>query len=110
MASAADSNVGWIVKVFFGIYIFGNTSNISVNPETINEISSGAIEHTSTEFLALHNHLLLLCNYVAIRKSSQNIVKDNKQLQQRTAKRKQKIALIITTDFCCWSPFIVICA
>ncbi|KAL5261186.1 hypothetical protein ACHWQZ_G007030 [Mnemiopsis leidyi] len=38
-------------------------------------------------------------------KGSQN----NKQLTQRNNRMNQRIAFIITTDFLCWVPFIVIC-
>ena len=37
--------------------------------------------------------------------SSQN----NKQITQRNKRMNQKITIIITTDFLCWMPFIVIC-
>ena len=37
--------------------------------------------------------------------SSQN----NKQITQRNKRMNQKITVIITTDFLCWMPFIVIC-
>ncbi|KAL5266027.1 hypothetical protein ACHWQZ_G006623 [Mnemiopsis leidyi] len=35
--------------------------------------------------------------------------KENDQARQRTRRMNQKIFIIITTDFLCWIPFIVIC-
>ena len=42
---------------------------------------------------------------------SSNMVssKENNQARQRTRRMNQKIFIIITTDFLCWVPFIVIC-
>ena len=43
--------------------------------------------------------------------NSSNMVssKENDQARQRTRRMNQKIFIIITTDFLCWVPFIVIC-
>ena len=38
--------------------------------------------------------------------SSQN----KRQVDQRNRKINRRIAIIIATDFCCWVPFIIVCA
>jgi hypothetical protein len=45
------------------------------------------------------------------RKSSKSLTRGgrNKQISQRNRKMNMKITIIITTDFLCWIPFIVIC-
>jgi len=35
---------------------------------------------------------------------------NKRQIQKRNQKMNRRITIIITTDFCCWVPFIVICA
>ena len=44
-------------------------------------------------------------------KSSKSLTKSggNQQISQRNRKMNRKISIIITTDFLCWVPFIVIC-
>ena len=36
--------------------------------------------------------------------------KNRSQINKRNRKMNRRIAIIITTDFCCWVPFIVVCA
>ena len=45
------------------------------------------------------------------RRSSKSLVssKNNRQIAQRNNRMNQRIAIIITTDFLCWVPFILIC-
>ena len=45
------------------------------------------------------------------RQSSRSVAssQNNRQISQRNNRMNQKIAIIITTDFLCWVPFIVIC-
>ena len=45
------------------------------------------------------------------RKSSKSLAtsQNNQQIIQRNRRMNQRIAIIITTDFLCWVPFIVIC-
>ena len=45
------------------------------------------------------------------RRSSKSLgsSKNNRQIAQRNNKMNQRIAIIITTDFLCWVPFILIC-
>ena len=45
------------------------------------------------------------------RRSSKRLTKSggNQQISQRNKKMNRKISIIITTDFLCWVPFIVIC-
>ena len=44
------------------------------------------------------------------RRSSKGLANsENKQITQRNNRMNQKIAIIITTDFLCWVPFILIC-
>ena len=42
-------------------------------------------------------------------KSSRNVNKNNNQSCRRNKRMNQKISIIISTDFLCWVPFIVIC-
>ena len=46
------------------------------------------------------------------RRSSKNVsnTKSNKQASKRNTRMNQRIAIIITTDFLCWIPFLVICS
>ena len=59
--------------------------------------------------------IFISISYVAItcisQRSSKNVsnTKANKQSSNRTKKMNQRIAFIITTDFVCWVPFIIIC-
>ena len=59
--------------------------------------------------------MFITASYVVIgfisHKSSRNLTKSggNKQISQRNRKMNRKISIIITTDFLCWVPFIVIC-
>ena len=45
------------------------------------------------------------------RRSSKSLAssKNNRQIAQRNNRMNQRIAIIITTDFLCWVPFILIC-
>ena len=45
------------------------------------------------------------------RRSSRSLAssKNNRQIAQRNNRMNQRIAIIITTDFLCWVPFILIC-
>ena len=45
------------------------------------------------------------------RKSSRNIAspQNNKQITKRNNRMNRRIAIIITTDFLCWLPFIIVC-
>ena len=45
------------------------------------------------------------------RRSSKSLAssQNNRQITQRNTRMNQRIAIIITTDFLCWVPFIVIC-
>ena len=45
------------------------------------------------------------------RRSSQSLAisENNRQIAQRNSRMNQRIAIIITTDFLCWVPFILIC-
>ena len=49
---------------------------------------------------------------VVSRDSSNNFAnsQNRRQINQRNRKMNRTIAIIIATDFCCWVPFIVICA
>jgi hypothetical protein len=49
---------------------------------------------------------------VVSRESSRNLATSHNksQINQRNQKMNRRIAIIIITDFCCWIPFIVICA
>ena len=42
-------------------------------------------------------------------RSSRNVTANNDQSRQRNNRMNQKISIIITTDFLCWVPFILIC-
>ena len=46
---------------------------------------------------------------IASSRSSKDLTRGNNQIQQRNNRMNRKIAIIITTDFLCWVPFIVIC-
>jgi hypothetical protein len=60
--------------------------------------------------------LMISISYILIavvsRNSSKNLTtsQNKNQINQRNRKMNRRIAIIITTDFCCWVPFIVICA
>jgi hypothetical protein len=49
---------------------------------------------------------------VVSRNSSRNLAssQNKSQINRRNQKMNRKITIVITTDFCCWVPFIVICA
>ena len=59
--------------------------------------------------------ILITLSYIVIGfisyKSSKGLTKSggNQQVLQRNRKMNRKISIIITTDFLCWVPFIVIC-
>ena len=59
--------------------------------------------------------ILITASYILIGfisfKSSKSLTKSkgNKQIAQRNRKMNMRISIIITTDFLCWVPFIVIC-
>ena len=42
-------------------------------------------------------------------RSSRNVTANNDQSRQRNNRMNQKISIIISTDFLCWVPFILIC-
>ena len=46
---------------------------------------------------------------IASSRSSKDLTRGNSQVQKRNNRMNRKIAIIITTDFLCWVPFIVIC-
>ena len=58
--------------------------------------------------------LFISSSYIFIgivsRNSSEAASLHDNKLDKRIRKTNRKIAVIITTDFCCWLPFIVICA
>ena len=60
--------------------------------------------------------LFITSSYILIglvsRNSSKTLASSlaNNNLNKRNRKTNRKISVIITTDFCCWVPFIVICA
>ena len=52
----------------------------------------------------------LVIGFISLRSSkSLTISSENKQITERNRKMNLKITIIITTDFLCWVPFIVIC-
>ena len=59
--------------------------------------------------------ILISISYLLIgilsRRSSKSLAssKNNRQIAQRNNRMNQRIAIIITTDFLCWVPFILIC-
>ena len=59
--------------------------------------------------------VLISISYLLIgilsRRSSKSLAssKNNRQIAQRNNRMNQRIAIIITTDFLCWVPFILIC-
>ena len=59
--------------------------------------------------------VLISISYLTIgilsRKSSRNLAstQNKQQIKQRNNKMNQRIAIIMTTDFLCWVPFIVVC-
>ena len=59
--------------------------------------------------------IFIATSYILIglvsRHSSKNLTnsQNRRQIDQRNRKMNRRIAIIITTDFCCWVPFIVIC-
>ena len=59
--------------------------------------------------------LFISISYVLIgivsRDSSKGLAnsQNNRQIRDRNRKMNRRITIIITTDFCCWVPFIVIC-
>jgi amino acid permease len=60
--------------------------------------------------------LFISVSYILIglvsRDSSRNLTtsQNKSQIDHRNRKMNRRITIIITTDFCCWIPFIVICA
>jgi hypothetical protein len=60
--------------------------------------------------------LFISMSYILIgaisRDSSRSLrnAQNKNQMQKRNQKMNRRITIIITTDFCCWVPFIVICA
>ena len=59
--------------------------------------------------------IFILCSYCLIgflaRRSSQSLQKaaNQKDILQRNRRMNRKIGIIITTDFLCWVPFIIVC-
>ena len=60
--------------------------------------------------------VLITISYISISMASGNTAKQfakvphNRVIARRNQKLNRKVAFIITTDFCCWVPFILICA
>ena len=59
--------------------------------------------------------LFISISYILIgivsRDSSKGLInsQNNRQISDRNRKMSRRITIIITTDFCCWVPFIVVC-
>ena len=57
--------------------------------------------------------IFISISYIVIvtlsRRSSKGMMKNNQQITQRNRRMNQRIAIIISTDFLCWVPFIITC-
>ena len=51
----------------------------------------------------------ILISTISAKSSGKTSRKDDEQTRQRNTRMNQKMSIIITTDFICWMPFIVIC-